>query len=452
LVFGSLSIKIHVEYNLTLPVVTFVSGENMGNLIERTDDFCFIVNKNERADGGKRPLLLLGLCLLLAALLAHTQRQVIASPTTQPTGTKLLSTTEFPLPNPGSQPRNIIVEAPGQLWFTLPGINALGSLVVTSTVDYQFDIYPLPTPDSEPHDLVLDAANGVIWFTQLAGDRIGRFSLSTHQFQEFPLPTGSAPTGIALANDGTVWVALRDSNKIARLNPAQIILVNEVDHTTTPSTKRDVTAQSGTSYIYLPIITHRWQLIEEILYPTAGAQFIDIAVSTSNIVWVSAPGLNRMVTYNPDNGVFVNVNLHSFGQTPFPPHAVAMRGNTPWATAPTKNWIGVYIPGTLSLWSWYSAHPSDQGPTDLVHRSLGTVNELWYVQPADNRAGRLQINSQGQLILNQSTLLPTSNSFPEGIAVDNNGHAWITASAANAVVWWNPSNATILDLSTVQQP
>ena len=321
---------------------------------------------------------------------------------------------EYDIPIANAAPRNIAVASPGNIWVTLPGVNAIGSLVVTTTVDFEFTLYPIPTPNSEPHDLVFDAANEVIWFTQQAVDQIGRFDLNTHQIDEFSLTAGSAPTGIALAPNGIVWAALRDANKLASLNP------------TTNN-------------------------IEEIVYPTAGANFLDIAVSSTNIVWVSAPGLNRMVTYNPDNGTFVNVNLHSFGQTPFPPHAVAMNGNTPWVTAPTQNWVGVYIPGTLSLWSWYAAHPSDQGATDLVHRRLGTVNELWYVQPTDNRAGRLQINNQGQLILNQSTRLPTTNSFPEGIAVDNNGHAWITASAANAIVWWHPDAAS-LNQPTIQHP
>ena len=36
------------------------------------------------------------------------------------------------------QPLNLVVESPNQVWFTLPAENAIGSLVVTNTVDYEF--------------------------------------------------------------------------------------------------------------------------------------------------------------------------------------------------------------------------------------------------------------------------------------------------------------------------
>lgn len=311
---------------------------------------------------------------------------------------------EYPLPAhvPDAQPHQIIASAPGHLWFTLPGANALGSLVVTTTVDFAFAIFDLPTTDSEPHDLVLDENAGVIWFTQRAADQIGRLEIGTGQIDEFPMPTGSLPTGITLASNGFIWVSLPGTNQIARFDPS-----NE------------------TASFFNP--------------PRANAGFTDIEEASNGLIWVVASADNRLVSYNPSNGVFVNVVVGDFGSPPVAPYALVLQGNTPWITVPSKGWLGRYSPGTLNLWFWYTTASSEGGATALAYRIVGDSQEFWYIQPSSNRAGRMLINSQGRVQQHYLAGLPTSNSDPRGIAVDANGHAWVTATQANAIVEWRPT-------------
>jgi streptogramin lyase len=353
-------------------------------------------------------LLVAGFCLLVAFLWQGKRvATAVSSPGLNATTIylPLVATTpivEYDIPVDNAAPRNIAVASPGNIWVTLPGVNAVGSLVVTTTIDFEFTLYPVPTPNSEPHDLVFDAANGAVWFTQRAVDQIGRLDTTTSQIDEYPLPTGSQPNGIALAGNGLLWLSLPGTNQIASFNPA--------NNTVSPVT-----------------------------YQTAGAQFTEIAVASNGIVWAVAPALNRLVTYNPTNGVFVNVFVGDFGSPTVPPHSIVMQGNTPWITVPTRGWIGRYSPGTLNLWFWYTTPPSASGPTALAHRSLGTSQEFWYVQPSNNRAGQMVIDSQGRLTSQAMIGLPTTNSQPQGIAVDTNGHAWIASTNANSIVqWWLP--------------
>jgi virginiamycin B lyase len=323
---------------------------------------------------------------------------------------------EYPLPVANAQPLHIITEAPGRLWFTLPGINALGSLVVTTTVDYEFNFYTVPTTNSAPHDLVLDASNGAIWFTQLAGNRIGRFDLATHQFDQFAIPTAnSAPTGIDLDSNGMVWVALRDSNKVARLNPATGI-------------------------------------IDEFPYTTDGAQFADLAVASNNLVWLTSPPLNRLVTYNPQNGSFVNVPVTDFGLDPFPPQDIVMQGDRPWTSAPTQNLLGRYSPSTQTFFLWYPTPESTSGPIGIDYRGVGSNSEVWYVQPSANRIGRILVDNQDNMISSIIAGLPTANGQPIDIAADSNGHAWITAPGSNLIAEWRPPYVTYTYLPLIQRP
>jgi virginiamycin B lyase len=364
-----------------------------------------------------RLLTLAGLCLLLAVLLWRGHQSATAAlPTAASGGTNMPFVVEYPLPIADAQPRYIIAEAPGRLWFTLPGANALGSLVVTTTVDFEFAIYPLPTAASEPHGLVLDSGNGVIWFTQLAANRIGRFDLATQQIDEFPLPSpGGGPTGIDLDSNGMVWVALRDGNKVARLNPAT-------------------------------------EIIDEFPYTTDGAQFADLAVASNNLVWLTSPPLNRLVTYNPQNGSFVNVPVTDFGLDPFPPQDIVMQGDRPWTSAPTQNLLGRYSPSTQTFFLWYPTPESTSGPLGIDYRGVGPNSEVWYVQPSANRIGRILIDNQDNMIGSIAAGLPTANGQPQGITADSNGHAWITAPGSNTIAEWRPPYVDYTFLPLVQRP
>ena len=351
---------------------------------------------------------LCALCGALGLMAYASPPEVGAAPVTAEESHHVFTETlpfvvEYPLPAhlAAARPHHIIAEAPGRLWFTLPGVNALGALVVTTTVDFAFAAYPLPTADSDPHDLVLDEAAGLIWLTQRGVDKIGRFNIATQQIDEFAMPTGSQPTGIALASNGLIWLTFPGTNQIASFNPT----------TETVSTFN---------------------------YPRANGGFAGIKVSSNGLVWAVATTDNRLVSFNPSNQVFINVVVGNFGAPPIPPHSLVMQGITPWITVPSTGWIGRYSPGTLNLWFWYVTGATENGPTALALRQINSDHEFWYLQPSSNRAGRMLISGQGQGLEHFLASLPTADSQPTGITVDGNGHAWVTATAANAIVEWRP--------------
>jgi streptogramin lyase len=277
--------------------------------------------------------------------------------------------------------------------------------VVTATVDFAFEIYDLPTADSDPHDLVIDESAGVVWFTQRGVDKIGRLTLATAQIDEFAMPVGSQPTGITLGSGGLLWLTFPGTNQIGRFDPST-------------------------------------EIVSTYNYPRANAGFTGIKQASNGLLWAVAPADNRLVSFNPSNEVFVNVVVGNFGSPPIPPHSMVLQGTTPWITVPSTGWLGRYSPGTLNLWYWYATASSpagDGGSTALALRNTPEGNqEFWYLQPSSNRAGRMLINGQGQRVDHFLATLPTGESQATGIAVDTNGHAWVTATAANSIVEWRP--------------
>src|SRR5262249_34981795 len=68
-----------------------------------------------------------------------------------------------------------------------------------------FQEWSIPTPNSQPHDIISDD-QGIIWFTEIAANQIGRFDPATETFMEFALPTpGGNPHGICVAPDNGIW-------------------------------------------------------------------------------------------------------------------------------------------------------------------------------------------------------------------------------------------------------
>ncbi|HRQ39248.1 MAG TPA: hypothetical protein PLD25_15175 [Chloroflexota bacterium] len=310
---------------------------------------------------------------------------------------------EYPVPS--GHPFNIVVETagpPASVWYTLPDVNAIGHLVVTSTVDYTFTTWTVPTANSEPYDLVYDG-NDTIWFTENAGNKIGRLTLSTGNMVEYTVPTAnSAPTGIDLSPDGRVWFLERAGNKLAVFNP------------------------NTTQF-------------QEFPYELTAGQLEDMAVLDNNHIWLTAPGQNRVSEYRVDVNDFVNIPVISGpGGTLFPPGDIVVGNGRTWISAPSQDWVGVYAPGTLSFWEWVNTWSTGGQPTGLAFSSPDGLSHIWYVETSGNRVGKFVTNAQGQRSYYWAATLPTTDSQPRNIAVAPNQHAWITQRGAGQIAEWRP--------------
>ncbi len=331
---------------------------------------------------------------------------------------------------------NLVAEAPGRIWFTLPTENMLGSLVVSDTVAVQY--YPVPTADSEPYDLAY--ADGAIWFTERLGNKLGRLQISTGAIEEFAIPTSfyithlplvsgeqseppndtkapaveplpaalnsaavssiasSEPTGIAIARDGTVWFAGRKSNHIGRFDPS---------------------TEEFTEY----------------QYTLSGGQFEDLTISLNGLVWVTAPQINRVVSFNPITERFVDLFT---GVDTRPMHIVTDSNNTPWVTMSGANRIGRYTPGTLALWRWYDLPTPDSAPVGLAIQEQETSLTFWFAGNLGNHLGRLTTRLSGLPLTMLEKPLPTQSLLLWDVEVDAAGHVWAASQADSAIYEWQP--------------
>src|SRR5215469_12490235 len=71
--------------------------------------------------------------------------------------------------------------------------------------------YPIPTPNSLPESILL-GPDGALWFTETAGNKIGRITPVSGKITEYPV--SGAPWDLIIGPDGAFWFTETNGNKI----------------------------------------------------------------------------------------------------------------------------------------------------------------------------------------------------------------------------------------------
>jgi virginiamycin B lyase len=125
------------------------------------------------------------------------------------------------VPTVGSFPMRLVVDDQNKIWFTELLGNKIG---VYDQSKQQLTEYPVPTNASGPADLTFDT-RGALWFTEAYARNLGEFFPWNQSFTEYPLGNASAsqivssPVGLAIDNQGNIWVADHGGNWIVKFNP-----------------------------------------------------------------------------------------------------------------------------------------------------------------------------------------------------------------------------------------
>jgi len=117
----------------------------------------------------------------------------------------------------GSGPHNLIVGEKGGVWYTG---NLKGYIGRYSPTRDDIDRFVMPDDAADdPHTMVFDDDQSHIWFTVQIGNFVGRLDVDSGATELIAVPTANArPYGIKLGPDGTIWVALLGTNKLAQID------------------------------------------------------------------------------------------------------------------------------------------------------------------------------------------------------------------------------------------
>lgn len=129
---------------------------------------------------------------------------------------------EYKTPSGGGGPHTLVISDDGaSIWFTLQAGNRIGHLDTASRrmVEYK--------TSGGPYGIALDK-RGWAWFCRMGDDKLGSIDPGSGAVSELALPAGSRPRRMATAPDGSLWVTLYGSGKLAQVNPIGRRLIREV--------------------------------------------------------------------------------------------------------------------------------------------------------------------------------------------------------------------------------
>lgn len=122
---------------------------------------------------------------------------------------------EWDIPTPDSSPHDVVVGHDGMVWFTEIATNKIGKFDPDAE---QFSEYVIPTESSRPHGLVVDS-QGNVWFTEVGAGQIGKFDPVTETFEEFATPTtNSGPHTPIFADETTLWFTEQRASQIGKMD------------------------------------------------------------------------------------------------------------------------------------------------------------------------------------------------------------------------------------------
>ncbi len=297
------------------------------------------------------------------------------------------SITEFPLPSgsslPALSPQAITTGPDGNIWFTDPGANAIGTINPTT---HAISLFTVPTANAGLTGITA-GPDGNLWFSEQTADKIGMINPTTHAISSFTLPTANAgPRAITAGPDGNLWFTEGRAYQIGEINPT----------------------------------THAISEFAEPLCCYLGG--FGITAGPDGNVWFTQGSLGKIsptthvITEFEDSG-------EAWGISPGPD------GNV-WFTSDVDD-IGMVNLTTDAISTFIT--PTEYSETSGI--TAGPDGNLWFTeQPNSNEStvGKLGSINPTTDAMTEYTI-PYAGSSPTGITTGSDGNLWFTDPGTNAI-------------------
>lgn len=351
------------------------------------------------------------LLLILAGLVSCVPAAPGSSPGQPPSGRNgsytvaSMAIRQFPVPQANSGLMRPAVDAHGDIWFGEMNTNRLGRLDPRTG---RMDEWTPPHADYGIMAIAIDPQNH-IWFAEQNTGLIGELFPTTETFKVFPTTPctrdhgKSGPQDLVFDQEGRLWFTELSADRIGRLDVTTGALQEYPVPETTPNALAAPygIAQQGSVWFsevsgpWLVRLDPRTGAMHWYTLPGAQSGMMEVVTAPDGLIWCAAYLNGNLVQFDPKTGT-----THEYA-------------------APTLK-AGTSASGIYGL-------------------AVGAAGDLWFTDIGDNAIGRLQPATE-QLTFYP---IPTANSGPFGLVIDQSRRIWFTeGSAAGNAIGMVPATAT----------
>ncbi len=290
-----------------------------------------------------------------------------------------------------SQPSAVSIVSstlPYHIWFTEPGLDRIGQVVYTSSIDYVLTEYNVP---GQPIDLAASSMN--VWFTLPAQDQVGHLDVNSSAINVIDLPQNYIDlTGIVQDNEGRAWVAQRAADQVA------------------------VSMISSTG------------VITQYFIPAQGSPPGGLTIDQQGFIWVATPHTGYLWQLNPLDGSYQSSPPLGTGGWP-DQLARNADGTEVWVSVVNANELArVTVTPSITATA-YTIPTLDSQPGPI---GIDSLDRVYFVQQSVNRIGQLIVTPTVQFT---DVSLPRSDLTLTGLAVAPDDAVWSVAYFKLYQVW-----------------
>jgi streptogramin lyase len=279
------------------------------------------------------------------------------------------------------------------------------------------------------------------------GNRLGleplesRCLLSTMSVAEYPAlsnGTNGNPTQLAVGSDGNLWFTEPGSDQVGTFSPTGHTVSSQVYTTATEGDPTGIAATTGTSaslWFTLNAVGQIGKVVPGLstaqVLSESGNYHSSAGITTANgDIWVTLPGANEVLDYNPATGAVVNdslspanINISGFNSQ----IAAGADGNL-WFTEPGA--IGIFNPRTDKVIGQVSL-PMVAGTQMPESIAIGPDGNMWFTESTSTSSAVGVINTATEQYVTEFAL--SGSAKPDGITAGPDNNVWFTESGSGAI-------------------
>jgi virginiamycin B lyase len=305
------------------------------------------------------------------------------------------------------------------------------AVVITGSAKVDIKEWMLPTRGSRPHD-PLATPDGMIWWTGMFANKLGRLNPMTGEMKEFPLKTArSGPHGLTVDKSGNIWFTANSNRYVGKLDPkTSEITEYQLSDPDARGPHTPIFDQNGTLWFTLQSgmvgrITPSTAAMKIVKTPSSDTYPYGIQVNSKGVPWYVDFRGNRIGSINPQT---MEITEHTLPNADARPRRIALGADdVVWYSDYARGYLGRFDPKTSAVKEWLSPG----GPHSQPYGIAQINGIIWYSESAVRPNTLVRFDPKTEKF--QTWIIPSGGGVVRNMMRTADGNLVMACSGVNRV-------------------